>query len=562
MHLTSDLPPGLQPWAPSLAFLTVEAALHLGPLVRRLDALVRRHDAHSASAGEPDGYGGLTRRGHPDQMLLTEWLLADEAPLEFMRRAAARELLHIAREMRAPQPRGRVAVLADTGADQVGAPRLVQLAALVVLHRRAQARGSELVLGLSGERADRWRAGELADQFEHWRTAHHGLLPTREHVDARGRELDDEDELWILAGASLAAECGERPLVLATREAAWSADGTTSIELAFEGRRTALVVPPGPVSVQTLRGRMLRRRGAALMPPVAGPLSCPSFAGGDRRLLLRGDSARELVVTTVPTTATGGAGRSRRHQLGGLVVAAASLSRRLVCLVRSGDELRGVVVGKRLNRAADIAFAIDDIAGLPPDDRLLSELGPLYYDRGDVLARIGDAWWRLAPRCAPQGEDLVAVGAGPVMDVPRLIAVDTQRRLYDGHHLLAYDVIPGALRVVAGGRATAWSVDETWRVRGPGVKPVTIRIDEACDVIGVAVEGRVDDPALVTRSEAGALVRLHTATATKTLTRWSGVAIAHAVHPVLPLIAIQRDESTVEVGVIESGELLTTVRAE
>ena len=122
MHLTSDLPPGLQPWAPSLAFLSVEAALHLGPLVRRIDALVRRHDAHAAAEGEPDGYGDLTRRGHPEQLLLSEWLLADEVPLEFMRRAAARELLHVARATRAPQPRGSVAVLADTGPDQVGRP--------------------------------------------------------------------------------------------------------------------------------------------------------------------------------------------------------------------------------------------------------------------------------------------------------------------------------------------------------------------------------------------------------------------------------------------------------
>jgi hypothetical protein len=38
------------------------------------------------------------------------------------------------------------------------------------------------------------------------------------------------------------------------------------------------------------------------------------------------------------------------------------------------------------------------------------------------------------------------------------------------------------------------------------VKPVTIRIDERCDVIGMVVDGRMDDPALITRSEAGMLV--------------------------------------------------------
>lgn len=562
MHLTSDLPPGLRPWAPSLSFLAVEAALHLGPLVRRLDALVRRHDAHASSAGEPDGYGGLTRRGHPEQMLLSEWLLADEAPLEFMRRAAAREQLHVAREMRAPQPRGRVAVLADTGAEQVGAPRLVQLAALVVLHRRAHVRGSELILGLTGEPADRWREGELPDQFEHWRKAHHGLLPTPEHVDARAAGLDDEDELWILAGESLAAACGERPLVLTTRETAWNDDGTASVELAFEGRRTTLVVPPGPVSVQTLRGRMLRRRETAKTDVVAGPLSCPSFAGGDRRLLLRGDSARELIVTTIPTTRTGGPGRSRHHRFGGLVVAAASLSRRLVALVRSGDELRCVVIGKRLGRAADIAVALGDLEPLPDDERMVSELAPLFYDRGDVLARVGTDWWRLGPSRPPYQQDLVTAGVGTRMDVPRIVRVDSMRRLHDGPDLLGHDVLPSALRVVAGGRATAWSVDERWHVSGQGVRPVTIWIDEPCEVIGIVTEGRTDDPALVTRSDAGVLLRLHTENATKTLTRWSGVATAHAVHPLRPLIAVQRNESTVEIGEVESGELLMTVRGE
>ena len=113
--VSSELPPALRPWAESLAFLTVEAALHIGPLVRRLDALVRRHDATHAAQGEPDGYGGLTNRGHPERLLLSEWLLAEELPLEFLRRAASRELLHINPTFRTPQPEGRVAVFCDVG---------------------------------------------------------------------------------------------------------------------------------------------------------------------------------------------------------------------------------------------------------------------------------------------------------------------------------------------------------------------------------------------------------------------------------------------------------------
>ncbi len=82
-------------------------------------------------------------------------------------------------------------------------------------------------------------------------------MPDRAHVDARRARLDAEDELWILAGDGLAGVCNDLKLVLATREIAWDADATVSVELRFEGRRTALAVPGGPVAVRTLRGRML-----------------------------------------------------------------------------------------------------------------------------------------------------------------------------------------------------------------------------------------------------------------------------------------------------------------
>ena len=42
------------------------------------------------------------------------------------------------------------------------------------------------------------------------------------------------------------------------------------------------------------------------------------------------------------------------------------------------------------------------------------------------------------------------------------------------------------------------------------------RFPEDCDVIGIVTEGREANPALVSRSDAGALVRLHMETATKT----------------------------------------------
>ncbi len=204
MNRTAELPPALRPWSESLAFLSVEAALHLGPLVRRLDALVRRHDAHDAHEGEPDGYGGLTTRGHPERLLLTEWLLAEEIPEEFIRRAAERELLHMEPAFLAPAPAGKVAVFCDVGPDQLGAARLVQLAALIVLHRRALARGSELVVGLSGE--TEWHGGELPEQFEAWRAAH--TAATRDARGARGSP--QRRRRAVGDGRRVAGRAGER----------------------------------------------------------------------------------------------------------------------------------------------------------------------------------------------------------------------------------------------------------------------------------------------------------------------------------------------------------------
>jgi hypothetical protein len=69
-------------------------------------------------------------------MVIGEWLLADELPDEFLRRAAAGELLYLGTAHRHDPPHGVVRVLVDTGPDQLGAGRLVQLAALIVVHRR------------------------------------------------------------------------------------------------------------------------------------------------------------------------------------------------------------------------------------------------------------------------------------------------------------------------------------------------------------------------------------------------------------------------------------------
>ncbi|WP_200948341.1 hypothetical protein, partial [Kitasatospora sp. Root107] len=136
---TSRLPAALAPWATALSAISPELAVALGPLLRRLDALVGEREPVADVHGDPDGLGGLSRSGRPDQLLPSEWLLADEYPEEFLRRLVDGELLHLAPEFNKPTVRGRMVALVDAGPTQAGAGRLVQLAALLVLHRRAAA---------------------------------------------------------------------------------------------------------------------------------------------------------------------------------------------------------------------------------------------------------------------------------------------------------------------------------------------------------------------------------------------------------------------------------------
>lgn len=166
-----QLPPGLQPWGEALAALDPELAIALGPLVRQLDQLITRQDAGSGTHGPLDGYDGITRHGSPTRLLVSEWALADAVPDEFLRRAANAELLYLEPAYQQDRQRAGVAVLVDSGPDQLGAARLVQLAALIVLLRRAASRGYELSIGILGDEPGSWHGGEPTVVLAKWLTA-------------------------------------------------------------------------------------------------------------------------------------------------------------------------------------------------------------------------------------------------------------------------------------------------------------------------------------------------------------------------------------------------------
>lgn len=144
----TDLPPALAPWSAGLSLFPRELALHLGSVVRRIASLIGEALPSRQGSGEPDGFDGIARRGPYDRLLQSEWLFADELPEEFARRAVMHEHLFLELARQHPVQHPLAVALFDCGPSQLGAPRLVHIAALVVLARRAAASQATFRWGL------------------------------------------------------------------------------------------------------------------------------------------------------------------------------------------------------------------------------------------------------------------------------------------------------------------------------------------------------------------------------------------------------------------------------
>jgi hypothetical protein len=197
-----ELPRALAPWGSYLAVFPRDLALSLGPVLQRLSSAVgplqvRRLDG----GGEVDGYDGIERHGSYERLLATEWLLADEMPDEFLRRAAMGEhlFLHASR----PEPGGTRTSVAifDAGPGQLGSPRIAQLAALIVLARRADAAGARFAWGILQDpdaplHPEVTESGVL--RLLQSRTPHEASDAQIGAWHARVRGWKEMDDLWLI----------------------------------------------------------------------------------------------------------------------------------------------------------------------------------------------------------------------------------------------------------------------------------------------------------------------------------------------------------------------------
>lgn len=202
----SRLPPALAPWAEPLEPFARDLALALGDWARRITPALGPITGVRSGRGEPDGFSGLSRRGHYERLLLTEWLLADELPLEFTRRAAAGEHLFLQRAHLEKAVGRRSIAIFDAGPQQLGAPRIAQLAVLVVLSARAESAGIGFDWGIAQDSASGLASGFSADRARRFLEARSDQPVTPSLLDEWTRSLPElaaGDELWLVGGPGL-----------------------------------------------------------------------------------------------------------------------------------------------------------------------------------------------------------------------------------------------------------------------------------------------------------------------------------------------------------------------
>ncbi|MFJ1754876.1 hypothetical protein [Kitasatospora sp. NPDC088134] len=562
------LPAALAPWAPHLSALTPALASALGPLVRGVDALIAERESRTATDGEPDGWGGLARRGRPDRLRPAEWLLAQELPEEFVRRHQDGELLYLAPEFRKPGRTGRVVVLVETGPRAAGAARLVQLAALVALRRRAAARGTELVLHVLGDPPAEVLTGDLPELLPQWLAARRAADPDAAAVAGALAALAAPDEAWLLTTPELAAQLPDRlpdrlpaqlpgqRRTLTAEPVGWGAGGATGVRIVLRGSVSELPLPESGLTVRALRGaEFARAPGQAVT--AAEVFRLPVFNSVASTLLARGAKPGQLAATRLRPDAPGSPdrGRARVHGLGLPVLAAAQYPRRLIVLVHHGGKLLVKVVGRPLTPAEWVP--VDALRlGLDRAELAAMEAGPilpLLRGDGSVTVPLTGRWWTLTADGGVSSD-------GPL--APRNTALNSARFRWAHEPRLYGNGLPpeaaGAPHRVFAPDAVAWSQDgEHWLAAHRTGGTVELTVPAGHEPIGLV--GRSGELALVTCSTAGLLVRSVRPGNSRTLSSLSGGRSAPVVHPSLPLIVAEPEAGRVVVGDAFTGKIHTRI---
>jgi len=378
--LGTKLPDALRPWQPELSDLPPELAIALAGSIRRLAPAVGPLQALSRlGEGEPDGFAGLTRRGPYDRLLVSEWMLAEEIPDEFLRRAADGELgfLHLRRLE--PASSRRSVVLFDSGPDQLGGPRIAHIAALIVLARRAREGGAELIWGsIQGETTRSGVSGEDIDFLRSCRQPRRAQPEDLERWEQSHGPFTQEDDLWLVGAPSTVRRLEPPGNWMAVGDAIALDRRALDVEIRVRRsrRRVQLELPDDRLCAQLLRGETALHSAVQGTTLRVDPESAMWFSHDAKRLIFLTEEG-DLVAVHAPNSPTMAAkvppGRTRRLRLrdGARFVAGGWHGRRLLALSMADE----VIFGDTRWGAAEWARPLEFVAPERPSQCMTGYLG-------------------------------------------------------------------------------------------------------------------------------------------------------------------------------------------
>jgi hypothetical protein len=388
------LPRHLASWATQLALFPEDIALSLGPMVSRIAALVGGWRQDYAPHGTPDGHAGIDTRGLYDRLLATEWALLEELPDEFLRRAVSGEHLFLQRAYQDLAAARQSIVLFDAGPDQLGAPRLVHLAILIVLAQRAAAHDASLQWGTFQDRDKRLVDGVTKTNVRHLLVARCeqsvAADDIREWVACDA--LQSASETWFIGGERIAFAAREHGASALTVSEMLDPGTPPRIRVTVAspqqaGAREAILdVPSGQAAVQTLRDPFdIHVAGRQTTSYAIAPNSNMLFSPDGRKLYVRGVGG-EVIAVQIPNSPRATVGRPwafaapAGHAI--LAVGQSWSKRRVVVLAQQENELTVHVLSKRGGLANEVwrCSAVNYQLPQPTDGMALRPLG--FFDPG------------------------------------------------------------------------------------------------------------------------------------------------------------------------------------
>ena len=577
------LPPALARWAEPLAVLDPVLASALGPLLLRLAAAFGPLGGETRKGGEePDGYAGITRRGKLEHLLTTEWGLLDTAPDEFLRRLSQGELSFLEPERKANAHERRCLILFDCGPEQLGAPRIAQLAAWIVLAQRASAVGATLQwASLDSEPKE----SALNTGFDE--ATVRAFLWTRTATQATPRQLYDwrkfaesvlgsPEELWLLGGPRwLDVPMARGVHLMSTEE---TEDGAAlALTLRPSNKKLQLALPPPDTQIRLLRdpftpvGAKPGKTRVSHRQAVGALVWLP----GGKFVCARDSADTGVLVFPIPTKLGASLGPAKLYQQHyGRIRAIGGGPNAIFCVARINDELE-----VRLIKGSLASLPTGKIPLNEEFIRLLDDVGTelmsatfwahgssiiLWSDKLNkslVLRKEKSEWsyfWRTE-------KVTLLMSLQTSLMVARWQKYDHQRRelvnefywaLVDAQqNSLANLGIDVTAMLLFAGPSPKESVvvkrsDERWYLPLESKDIAFPALDPDDTVLGATYFG--GQVRLVTLSEAGRIVRLVGLGGTKTITGIGGKILNAAVSPDVPLLACLRESGDLMIWDLET----------